>query len=302
MNKDLLSKVCDLAVKVGQYQAEQRKTFSGGAVETKRSHDYVSYVDKESERMIVAALRKLLPEAGFITEEKTTEQDCGDREYEWIIDPLDGTTNYIHDLGPYCVCIALRHGAELVLGAVYEVTRGELFYAEKGGASESKSETCSELCREQPDLREAKGGGAWLRTADGTVRRLHVSPVNDIDQALVCIGYPYDADKFRQFCTQLTARLYGHCASIRSFGSAEAELCYVAAGRLEIYLESFLNPWDVSAGAIILKEAGGTITDYQGEDKLWPSGREVLATNGVLHRAMVKEIDRCRQNEVKRHE
>lgn len=290
MEKDLLSKVCDLAVQVGRYQAEQRKTFSGDVVETKRSHDYVSYVDKESERMIVSALKEMLPEAGFITEEKTTEQDCGGKEYEWIIDPLDGTTNFIHDLGPYCVCIALRHREELVLGVVYEVTRGELFYAAKGGASESRAETCFELCREQPDLREAKGGGAWLRTKDGGTRQLCVSAVGDIDQALVCIGYPYDAEKFRQFCTQFTARLYGHCASIRSFGSAEAELCYVAAGRLDIYLESFLNPWDVSAGAVILKEAGGTVSDYQGEDKLWPSGREVLATNGKLHNAMLEEI------------
>jgi len=268
MTTGLLSKVCDLAVRVGQYQAEQRKSFSSDAVETKRSHDYVSYVDKESERMIVAALKELLPGAGFITEEKTTEQNSA-ADDEWIIDPLDGTTNFIHDLSPWCVCIALRHKGELTLGVVYEVARGELFYA-------------------------AKGCGAWLRSADGNERRLCVSTVSDLDQALVCIGYPYDAEAFRQFCTTLTARLYGHCASIRSLGSAEAELCYIAARRLDVYIESFLNPWDVSAGAVILQEAGGTVSDYQGGNKLWQSGREVLATNGKLHNAMLEEVRRCR--------
>lgn len=265
---ELLNEVCSLSVKVGQYQAEQRKIFSRDRVETKHSHDYVSYVDKESERMIVSKLKELLPEAGFLTEEQTTEQDFDNNEYVWIVDPLDGTTNYIHDLSPWCVCIALKHDAELILGVVYEVTHGELFYA-------------------------SKGNGAWLRTNDGSVRRLTVSPVDKIDQALIVVGYPYNAEDFRDFCTSLTARLYGHCASIRSFGSAEMELCLVAAGRADIYIESFIRTWDVSAGAVILKEAGGTITDYQGTDKLWQEGRQVLATNGKLHADMLREIEQA---------
>lgn len=270
-NQQLLEEVCSLAVRVGQFQREQRKTFSRDRVETKRTHDYVSYVDKESEMQIVAALKELLPEAGFITEEKTTSQDGG-APYNWIVDPLDGTTNFIHDLGPWCVAIALRHNGELVMGVVYEVSRGELFYA-------------------------AKGAGAWVRPDGGEARRLQVSPVDNPDNALVCIGYPYNADAFRDFCTSLTHRLYGRCISVRSLGSAEAELCYVAAGRLDMYLESFLCPWDVSAGAVILKEAGGAITDYRNEDRLWPSGREVLATNGHIHQALLEEI-RCTMKSV----
>lgn len=266
--KNILEKVCNLAVKVGQYQQQQRKTFSRDKVETKHSHDYVSYVDKQSEMMIVSELKDLLPEAGFITEEKTTEQTNGS-EYEWIVDPLDGTTNFIHDLGPWCVSIALKHFGELILGVVYEVSREELFYA-------------------------SKGFGAWLRTSENEVRRLSVSPVRDVDNSLVCIGYPYNADEYRDFCTSLTARLYGHCISIRSLGSAEAELCYVAAGRIDTYIESFIHPWDVSAGAVILKEAGGIITDYRGTDKLWPSGREVLATNGKIHADILIRILQCR--------
>lgn len=267
MTKDLLNAVCDLAIKVGHYQAEQRKTFNRDAVETKHRHDYVSYVDKESERMIVQALKELLPEAGFITEEKTTAQTVS-ADYEWIIDPLDGTTNYIHNLGSYCVCIALRHHGTLILGVVYEVTRDELFYA-------------------------TLGGGAYLRSADGSTTQLHVSAVGIIDDALFCLGYPYNTEAYRQFGLALIARLYGQCVTIRSLGSAETELCYVAAGRLDAFLESYLQAWDVCAGAIIIKEAGGSVTDYKGSDELWPSGSEVLATNGALHPAMIEVIRQC---------
>lgn len=277
MGKDLLNAllnaVCQLAVRVGHYQAEQRLTFSLDAVETKHSHDYVSYVDKESERLIVARLKELLPAAGFTTEEKTTEQNCN-AEYEWVIDPLDGTTNYIHDLGPYCVCIALKHRDALVMGVVYEVTRRELFYATRGGGAW--------LCSPTPS--------AAFRLEEADARQLHVSEIEDIDGALVCLGYPYDTEAYRDFGLALIRRLYGRCVSIRSLGSAETELCSVAAGRLDVFFEPFLHPWDVCAGAIILQEAGGRISDYHGEDRLWPSGREVLATNGRLHKAMLEEV------------
>lgn len=265
---ELLKKVCDLALKVGQYQAEQRKVFTNDRIEKKQSHDYVSYVDRESERMIVSELKHYLPQAGFITEEHTTEQSHDSTGYEWIIDPLDGTTNFIHDLGAWCVSIALKYHGELVLGVVYEVTRKELFYA-------------------------TKGGGAWLQTADGCIKCLKVSPVSEVDQALVLIEFPCNAEDFCNFGVSLINRLYGHCVGFRSLGSAEVELCYVAAGRLDVYIESFIHAWDVSAGAIILKEAGGTMTDYQGENQLWQNGREVLATNGQLHQYMLNVIKQC---------
>jgi myo-inositol-1(or 4)-monophosphatase len=115
-----------------------------------------------------------------------------------------------------------------------------------------------------------------------------------MDKALVMIGYPYNAEGYRRFCMNLSGQLYGHCASIRSNGSAEAELCYLAAGKIDVYVESFIQPWDVAAGACILMEAGGKVTDYEGKNELWESGREVLATNGMLHEAMLKEISRAR--------
>lgn len=266
--KELLPQVRQVALETGRYQAEQRRTFSRDRVESKHRHDYVSYVDRESEHLIVERLRALLPEASFVTEEKTTEQSQTDSGFVWIIDPLDGTTNFIHDLGPWCVAIALQHDGELVLGVVYEVTRGDMFSA-------------------------VKGEGAWLHTTDGHEQRLQVSDVCDLDQAIIAVGHPYNTEAYRDFCVGFTRRVYGRCASLRSLGSAEAEICYVAAGRLDAYLEAWIQPWDVSAGAVILREAGGCITDHHGTDALWPSGREVLATNSHLHRALVEEIAQC---------
>ncbi|MBR1668176.1 MAG: inositol monophosphatase [Bacteroidaceae bacterium] len=262
----ILEEVKALAVKTGAFIAEQRKSFDSSKVESKRSHDYVSYVDEGSEQMIVARLKEILPEAGFITEEKTVEQVDEQTEYFWVVDPLDGTTNFIHDLAPYCVCIALRSKTEILLGVVYEVTRKELYSA-------------------------AKGMGAYLND-----KPIHVTGNVDLDQALVMIGYPYDADAWRQFCLNLTGQLYGHCASIRSNGSAEAELCYVASGKIDVYIESFIQPWDVAAGACILMEAGGKVTDYDGKDEQWESGRQVIATNGWLHDVMLQEIAKAKKN------
>lgn len=254
-------------MKVGKFQAEQRKSFSLDKVESKHSHDYVSYVDKESEMIIVSNLKQILPEAGFITEEKTVEQKDDNSEYFWIVDPLDGTTNFIHDLGPWCVSIALRNKDHFLLGVVYEVTRKELFFS-------------------------SKGKGSWCLSNDGQLKQIRVSNTSDLDQALIMVGYPYNADDWREFCMALSANLYGHCASLRSYGSAETELCYLAAGRIDVYFESFIQPWDVAAGAAILIEAGGRISDYEGGDELWECGRQVLATNGLLHDSIIAEMSR----------
>ena len=127
--KQLTTDVCQIATEVGHFLKEERKNFRRERVEEKHAHDYVSYVDKESEVRVVKALAALLPEAGFITEEGSATYQ--DEPYCWVIDPLDGTTNYIHDEAPYCVCIALRNHTELLLGVVYEVCRDECFYAWK---------------------------------------------------------------------------------------------------------------------------------------------------------------------------
>ena len=255
----LVSQVCDVAVGVGAFLREQRAAFDRSAVQEKGPHDYVSYVDKASEERLVQELSALLPEAGFVTEEKTTGQYAGEEEYCWVIDPLDGTTNFIHDMAPYCVSIALRSQTELLLGVVYEVCRNECYWA-------------------------YKGGGAYLNG-----RPIHVTDIASMDRAQILLGFPYDSEHFRPVVLSLIGQMYGTVGAERLLGSAAVELCYVAAGRAEARIEGFLGPWDVAAGCLILSEAGGRVTDFSGGDTHL-SGREVLASNGHIHAQLLQVV------------
>ena len=176
--KILTESVCCIAREAGYFLKEERKNFSREAVRKKQPHDYVSYVDKESEKRVVAALRELLPEAGFIAEEGSAVYH--DEPYCWVVDPLDGTTNYIHDNAPYCVSIALRDKDSLLLGVVYDPCRDECFYAWKGSK-------------------------AYL---DG--KEIRVTDVAVLDKAFVALGFPYDSDHYRPVAQKLVDRLYGY--------------------------------------------------------------------------------------------
>ena len=254
----LTKKVKEIASEAGSFLLMERENFDRSKVEEKNSHDYVSYVDKESERFIVERLSSLLPEAGFITEEGTAILE--DNEYMWVVDPLDGTTNFIHNNPPFCVSIALRTKEEIIIGVVYEVCRDECYYTYKGAPS-------------------------YL---NGKI--IHVSDINDMDKAFVELGLPYDYNSYKPTANMLVNALYGNVGGIRVQGSTAAELCYVACGRFEARIEAFLGPWDVAAGAIILMNAGGKITDFTGGDD-WISGRTVLATNKLLHEALINIIN-----------
>jgi myo-inositol-1(or 4)-monophosphatase len=255
--QSLTEEVKKLAVETGAFLFEQRKHFHRELVETKRTHDYVSYVDKNSEARIVKRLYELLPEAGFIAEEGTG--DLTTQPYCWLVDPLDGTTNFIHNNAPFCVSIALRNKEELLLGVVYECCRGELFWANK----ESK---------------------AYLGEEE-----IHVSDVADLDHSFIELGFPYDAQKFSPFVTGVVRDLYGRVSGLRLMGAAAAELCYIAAGRFEGRVEGLLGPWDIAAGTIILRKAGGMVTDFSGGENFY-SGREVLASNGKIHSDLLKIV------------
>ena len=254
--EQLTAEVRQVAQRAGEYIAEERKRFQDERVERKHAHDYVSYVDKGSERLIVEALQKLLPEAGFVTEEGLATYH--DEQYYWVVDPLDGTTNFIHRFPPYCVSIALCQGHNVLMGVVYEVTAGECYYA-------------------------WQGGGAWL---DG--QRLQVSS-HEVNDALLCLQLPYNSDAYRPVIHRLIDRFYGHAASVRMMGSAAMALCYVAAGRLDGYVEKYIGRWDYMAGALIVKEAGGRVTDYDGQDD-FTQGDSVVATNGVIHQEMLEAV------------
>lgn len=253
--ENICIEVQQIARSAGNFLRDERRKFNRERVEEKSAHNYVSYVDKESERQLVEQLSALLPEAGFIAEEGSGS--LTDENYCWVIDPLDGTSNYIHDIAPYCVSIALRNKEELLLGVVYEVCRDECFYAWKGSK-------------------------AWMNGQE-----IHVTDIAILDKAFIALGFPYDSDRYRPVARKLVDRLYGFAGGTRLMGSAAAELCYVACGRFEARVEAYLGPWDVAAGGLILMQAGGKLTDFEGGDS-WPSAEQVVASNGAIHDTILR--------------
>ncbi len=255
--------VCQVAREAGSYIKKERASFSVDKVERKHAHDYVSYVDKGSELLIVKALREILPEAGFITEEGTTgseELRVKSEEFlTWVVDPLDGTTNFIHGYAPYAVSIALIQGREILVGVVYEIVSDECFYAWKDGK-------------------------AWMNG-----EQLHVA-TSSINDALLCLQLPYNSDAYKPVIKRLIDHFYGNVGSIRMIGSAAMALCYVAAGRLDGYAERYIGRWDYMAGSLIVKEAGGCVTDYEGSPD-YTQGDSVIATNGVVHQDLLSVIN-----------
>lgn len=254
--KELTFKVCEIAKQIGSFLREERKSFSIDRVEEKQDHDYVSYVDKTAERMIVEKLKKLQVKAGFITEEETIRQS--DLELNWVVDPLDGTTNYIQDYAPYCVSIALRNKEDLLIGVVYEVSLDECFYA-------------------------WKGGGVYLNNSPIKVTE------KKINQAFIGLELPYNAMEYKATFLNLISNLYGVVSGIRTNGSAAMGLCYVAVGRFDGWMEAFIKPWDYSAGALIVREAGGLVTDYEGNQNIHNT-HHIIATNGIIHNELIKAL------------
>lgn len=253
----ITEEVCAVAREAGAYLKNEQQKLREEQIVQKHSHDYVSYVDKESERLIVSRLKEILPDAGFITEEGTASRQ--DEPISWVIDPLDGTTNYIHGYHSYAVCIGLRDSKEALLGVVYDVCLNECYYA-------------------------WKGGGAWLNG-----KEIHTNPHHDITQALLGIELPYDADGYRPTGLHLISHFYGLCGGIRMNGSAALAICNVASGRFDGWLEKGLGLWDHTAASVVLLEAGGTITRFDGHPDYLDYG-DIIVSNGTIHQALVDEI------------
>lgn len=254
----LLEQTQSVAKEVGAFIRKERTHFDVEKVEHKGFNDLVSYVDKEAERKIVEKLSEIFPEAGFITEEgtKTTQAE----EYNWVIDPLDGTTNFIHGIPVFAVSIALMEKDKVVLGVVYEVNRHECFYA-------------------------MRGAGAYCNDT-----RIKVSSAPDLSASLIATGFPYYnfelIDRYLNSMKSLMQKTHG----LRRMGSAAVDLCYVASGRTEGFYEYNLNSYDVAAGTLIVQEAGGTVTDFAGgEDFIF--GRKIVASNGAIHTEFLAVLD-----------
>ena len=218
-------------------------------VENKQRNDYVSEVDRQAEESIIRTLRKAYPDHAILAEESGHR---GDGEYEWIIDPLDGTTNYLRGIPHYAVSIALRYRDRIEHGVVYDPAKDEMFSA-------------------------SRGGGATLNN-----RRIRVSTRSSLEGALLGTGIPFREDQDIDGYMGSLRAFIGPIAGIRRAGAAALDLAYVAAGRLDGYWEAGLHPWDIAAGALLVREAGGLISDFEGLDSFLDSGNVVAATPKLL--------------------
>ncbi|HIA10601.1 MAG TPA: inositol monophosphatase [Flavobacteriales bacterium] len=247
MNLEILTeKTCDLSREVGKFLRGEAGKVKVEDVESKGLHDFVTYVDKNAEQLLVEGLGKLLPEAGFITEEDTSSKK-GER-YTWVVDPLDGTTNFIHSVPCYSISIALMDGDDVVLGVIYEINLDECFYAWKGGGAHMNRE------------------------------KIQVSKASKLEDSLIITGFPNRDYSRLDAYLALFKYFMEETHGLRRFGSAAVDLAYVACGRGEGFYEYGLSAWDVAAGVIIVKEAGGEVTDFKGgEDFIF--GGEIVAGN-----------------------
>jgi myo-inositol-1(or 4)-monophosphatase len=216
---------------------------SASDVQTKQAFDFVTKVDRWSEAVILATIREKFPSHAFLAEETLKQADAG--TYRWIIDPLDGTTNYIHGFPVFSVSIALEYGGEIVMGIVFDPLRDELFHA-------------------------IKGGGAFLNNQE-----IRVSGVNTLGGSLIATGFPFRAKDMIDLYLSAFRNIFFEVSDIRRAGSAAVDLAYVAAGRFEGFFELNLGPWDMAAGSLLITEAGGAVTDFGG-------GHDFLSTGNIV--------------------
>lgn len=226
-------------------------------IQTKQAFDFVTRVDRWSEAVIMQTIREKFPTHLFLSEETLKQEAQGG--YRWIIDPLDGTTNFIHGYPMFSVSIGLEYEGKIVLGVVFDPARGELFHA-------------------------VKGSGAYLNNAP-----IRVSDVAVLGKGLVATGFPFRRKELTEHYIDLFRRIFHDVCDIRRAGSAAIDLAYVACGRLDGFFELSLSPWDIAAGSILISEAGGVITDFGGGDAYLETGN-IAAGNKELHTALLSHI------------
>ncbi|MBK7810749.1 MAG: inositol monophosphatase [Saprospiraceae bacterium] len=246
-------KIMEIAKKAGTYIRQELDQLLESHIETKEENSLVSYVDQNAEKLIVEGLSSLIEDAGFITEEATIDQSQT-KYWTWVIDPLDGTTNYIHKIPVFAVSIGLLKDGIPVAGVIYHIMADECFYA-------------------------WQGGGAWLNG-----QRIYVSKTSEIKDAVIATGFPYKRENIEELVLTLKKMIL-IARGIRRLGSAAIDLAYTACGRFDAYYEGSINAWDVSAGIIIVREAGGIVTGLYGEEEPCFTGH-ILAANPSIHSAL----------------
>ncbi len=227
------------------------------SIEFKGVIDIVTDMDKKAEDMIIKKLRDAFPEHGILTEESDEQKSSS--EYRWIIDPLDGTTNYSHGYPVFCVSIALEKGGEIIFGVVYDPMLNELFSAEKG-----KGAHCNN-------------------------RKIKVSNIAELAKSLLATGFPYDVRTSPENNLSHFANFAVKVQAIRRAGSAALDMCYVACGRFDGFWELKLKPWDTAAAMLIIAEAGGVVTDFSNRPFSLSMG-ETVASNGLIHEQMIRVL------------
>jgi myo-inositol-1(or 4)-monophosphatase len=253
-------KFLDTAVKAarlaGQVILDNLGKISKKDISLKRASDFVTSVDKKSERVIIDTVKENFPDHLFLAEESLKE--CGKEAYRWIIDPLDGTTNYIHGYPVFSTSIALEYKGEIILGVTFDPLKGELFHSEKGK-------------------------GAFLNG-----KQVEVSDV-DLKESLITTGFPFRKKEMTDSYLKLFKNIFFKVSDLRRAGSAALDLAYLACGRCDGFFELGLSPWDIAAGSLLIKEAGGAVTDFGGGTKYLLTGN-IIAGNPAVHKEILKEV------------
>lgn len=226
-------------------------------ISLKHASDFVTRVDRESEQGIIGTIRRHFPNHSFLAEE--SERDLETDEYRWIIDPLDGTTNYIHGYPVFSLSIALEYNREIRLGVILDPLRNELFSA-------------------------VKGRGAFLNG-----ERVWVSRLDNPSNALIATGFPFRRKEMADRYLDLFRNIFQRVSDLRRAGSAALDLAYLSCGRCDGFFEIGLGPWDVAAGSILVQEAGGIVTDFGGGPKFLSTGN-IVAGNHALHGVLLNEV------------
>lgn len=239
----------DAVKKAANFIQSEIGKINNSDIETKSLNSLVTYVDKQAEIILVDELKKIIVEATFLTEENTIQHSKG--EWQWIIDPLDGTTNFIHQVPVFAISVGLQHNDEIVVGVVFELNRNECFYA-------------------------SKNNGAYLNE-----NRIYVSKTASLADSLIATGFPYYDYSLLENYINVFKRLMTSTRGIRRLGSAATDLCFTACGRFDAFFEYSLSAWDVAAGALILKEAGGKVFDFNGGNN-WLHGKQIVAGNTIV--------------------
>jgi myo-inositol-1(or 4)-monophosphatase len=253
--------VCNLVIEVGEFLKQEVSKLKTTDIQSKGIHNYVTYVDQESERRIVEQLSKLLPGSGFIAEENAALKPG---EFTWVIDPLDGTTNFIHGVPLYCISIGLIYQEETILGVIYEPNLKECFYTWKSAPAYLNREV------------------------------IHVSHTASIHDALFATGFPYyDYSRLDDYLA-IFRHLLQNSSGARRLGSAAADLAYTACGRYDGFFEYGLSPWDVNAGGLLVKNAGGIVTDFRGKEN-YTFGKQIIATNNSIYTDFFNLFDAWKQ-------